>query len=85
MGRLVMDVGGKGFVGMRDYGVVCRGSKRKDVRVCRNVVGWREYVCGLKNMERGEILEGVYGMKVCVCKWCGGDVGKGEEGIGLGI
>ena len=42
----------------------------------RNLLGCKKYLSKLRDMEMPEILEHLYGIKVCACKACGGHLGK---------
>ena len=41
-----------------------------------DLLGCKKYLSKLRDMEMPEILEHLYGIKVCVCKACGGHLGK---------
>ena len=52
---------------------------------CRNLLGCKQYLSRLKDMETPQILETLYGIKVTVCKCCGGHLGKPQQRIPLRI
>ena len=74
--RFLMHVPPKRFVRIRHYGLLCSRSKNKKLTLCRNLLGCKKYLSKLRDKEMPEILEQLYGIKVCVCKVCGGHVGK---------
>ena len=51
----------------------------------RNLLGCKQYLSRLKGMETPQILETLYGIKVTVCKCCGGHLGKPQQRIPLRI
>ena len=55
----------------------------KRLTLCRNLLGCRKYLSKLRDMEMPEVLELLYGIKVCVCKACGGHLGKPQMRIPL--
>ena len=74
--RFLMHVPPKGFVRIRHYGLLCSRSKNKKLTLCRNLLGCKKYFSRLKNKEMPEVLELLYGINICVCKACGGRLGK---------
>ena len=64
------------FVRIRHYGLLCSRTKSQKLTLCRNLLGCKKYLSKLRDMEMPEILEHLYGIKVCVCKACGGHLGK---------
>lgn len=74
--RFLMHVPPKRFVRIRHYGILCSRTKNKQLTLCRNLLGCRKYLSELKGMEMPEVLEHLYGIKVCVCRKCGGPLGK---------
>lgn len=83
--RFLMHVPPKRFVRIRHYGLLCTRSKTKHLALCRNLLGCKQYLSRLKNMETPQILETLYGIKVTVCKCCGGHLGKPKQRIPLRI
>ena len=55
---------------------VCSRTKSQKLTLCRNLLGCKKYLSKLRDLEMPEILEHLYGIKVCVCKACGGHLGK---------
>ena len=51
-------------------------TKNQKLTLCRNLLGCKKYLSKLCDMEMPEILEHLYDIKVCVCKACGGHLGK---------
>ena len=83
--RFLMHVPPKRFVRIRHYGLLCTRSKTKHLALCRNLLGCKQYLSRLKDMETPQILETLYGIKVTVCKCCGGHLGKPQQRIPLRI
>lgn len=79
--RFLMHVPPKRFVRIRHYGLLCSRTKNKQLALCRNLLGCRKYLSKLKDMAMPEILEHLYGIKVCICKACGGRLGKPQVRI----
>ena len=74
--RFLMHVPPKRFVRIRHYGLLCTRSKNKHLTMCRNLLGCKKYISILKDMEAPQIIEILYGIKISVCKCCGGHLGK---------
>ena len=74
--RFLMHVPPKRFVRIRHYGLLCTRSKNKHLTLCRNLLGCKKYISILKDMESPQIIETLYGIKLSVCKCCGGHLGK---------
>ena len=74
--RFLMHVPPKRFVRIRHYGLLCSRSKRKKLTLCRNLLGCQKYLSKLRDKEMPEVLNLLYGINVCVCKTCGGSLGK---------
>ncbi len=74
--RFLMHVPPKRFVRIRHYGLLCTRSKNKYLTLCRNLLGCKKYISILKDMEAPQIIETLYGIKLSVCKCCGGHLGK---------
>ena len=83
--RFLMHVPPKRFVRIRHYGLLCTRSKTKHITLCRNLLGCKQYLSKLKDMEAPQILETLYGINVTVCKCCGGHLGKPQQRIPLRI
>ena len=77
--RFLMHVPPKRFVRIRHYGLLCTRSKNKHLTLCRNLLGCKQYLSRLKDMETPQILETLYGIKITVCKCCGGHLGKPQK------
>ena len=74
--RFLMHVPPKRFVRIRHYGLLCSRSKRKKLTLCRNLLGCQKYLSKLRGKEMPEILKQLYEINICVCKSCGGHLGK---------
>ena len=74
--RFLMHVPPRRFVRIRHYGLLCSRSKKKHLTLCRNLLGCKKYLSKLREMEMPEILAYLYGIKVYICKNCGGPLGK---------
>ena len=74
--RFLMHVPPKRFVRIRHYGLLCTRNKNKHLTLCRNLLGCKKYISILKDMEAPQIIETLYGIKISVCKCCGGHLGK---------
>ena len=74
--KFFMHVPPKRFVRIRHYGLLCTRSKNKHLTLCRNLLGCKKYISILKDMEAPQIIETLYGIKLSVCKCCGGHLGK---------
>lgn len=81
--RFLMHVPPRRFVRIRHYGLLCSRTKRKKLILCRNLLGCQKYLSNLREMKMPEILEHLYGIKVCVCKACGGHLGKPQKRLPL--
>lgn len=74
--RFLMHVPPKHFVRIRHYGILCSRTKNRQLALCRNLLGCRKYLSRLRGMEMPEILEHLYGIKIYVCRECGGHLGR---------
>ena len=83
--RFLMHVPPKRFVGIRHYGLLCTRTKTRHLTLCRNLLGCKQYLSQLKNLDTPQMLETLYGIKVTVCKCCGGHLGKPRQRIPLRI
>lgn len=83
--RLLMHVPPRRFVRIRHYGLLCTRSKNKHLTLCRNLLGCKKYLSKLKDMKTPEILETLYGIKITVCRCCGGHLGKPQLRLPLRI
>ena len=81
--RFLMHVPPKRFVRIRHYGLLCSRTKNKKLTLCRNLLGCQKYLSKLREMEMPEMLEHLYGIKICVCKACGGHLGKPQKRLPL--
>lgn len=74
--RFLMHVPPRRFVRIRHYGLLCSRSKHKKLTLCRNLLGCKKYLSKLRAKEMPEILKQLYRINICVCKSCGGHLGK---------
>ncbi len=81
--RFLMHVPPKRFVRIRHYGLLCTRTKTRHLTLCRNLLGCKQYLSRLKDMDTPQMLETLYGIKVTVCKCCGGHLGKPRQRIPL--
>ena len=81
--RFLMHVPPKRFVRIRHYGLLCSRTKNKKLTLCRNLLGCQKYLSKLREMEMPQILEHLYGIKACICKTCGGHLGKAQKRLPL--
>ena len=81
--RFLMHVPPKRFVRIRHYGLLCTRTKTRQLTLCRNLLGCKQYLSRLKDMETPQMLETLYGIKVTVCKCCGGHLGRPRQRIPL--
>ena len=83
--RFLMHVPPKRFVRIRHYGLLCTRTKTRHLTLCRNLLGCKQYLSRLKDLDTPQMLETLYGIKVTVCKCCGGHLGKPRQRIPLRI
>nr|WP_242861193.1 transposase [Acetivibrio ethanolgignens] len=76
--RFPMHVPPRRFVRIRHYGLLCSRTKNQKLTLRRNLLGCQKYISRLRDMEMPEVLEQLYGVKVCVCKACSGHLGKSQ-------
>ena len=81
--RFLMHVPPKRFVRIRHYGLLCSRTKTRHLTLCRNLLGCKQYLSRLKDMDTSQMLETLYGIKVTVCKCCGGHLSKPHQRIPL--
>ena len=83
--RFLMHVPPKRFVRIRHYGLLCTRSKTRHMTLCRNLLGCKQYLSRLKDLDTPLMLEVLYGIKTTVCKCCGGHLEKTQQRIPLRI
>ena len=81
--RFLMHVPPGNYVRIRHYGLLCSRTKNRKLTLCRNLLGCRKYLSQLRDLDMPKILDHLYGIKVCVCKSCGGHLGKPEKRLPL--
>ena len=67
------------------FSLLCTRTKTRHLTLCRNLLGCKQYLSKLKDMETPQILETLYGITVTVCKCCGGHLGKPQQRTPLRI
>lgn len=72
--RFLMHVPPKGFVRIRHYGLLSNRKKEKKIRQCRNQIGCKKYISVLKELRSEEMIKLLYGIDVCKCSCCGGNM-----------
>lgn len=72
--RFLMHVPPKGFVRIRHYGLVSNRKKGKKITQCRNQIGCKKYISVLKELRSTEMIQLLYGIDVCKCSSCGGNM-----------
>lgn len=77
--RFFMHVPPKRFVRIRHYGLLSSRSKNKKLTICRNLLGCKKYLSRLREKDMSEKLDILYGIKVCICKTCGGSLGAPQR------
>ena len=70
--RFLMHVPPKRFVRIRHYGILGNRLKKKKLTLCRILLGCKQYLSKLKEMNTAQILSHLYGVDVFSCKDCGG-------------
>lgn len=69
--RFLIHVPPKRFVRIRHYGLLCNRTKNKDLTICRNLLGCKQYISELKDKDVVEMIKHLYGINICICKHCG--------------
>lgn len=75
----------KPHVRIRHYGLLCTRTKTRHLALCRNLLGCKQYLSKLKSLETPQILETLYGIKITVCRCCGGHLDKPQQKVPLRI
>ena len=70
--RFLMHVPPARFVRIRHYGLLCSRTKNRNLTLCRNILGCKRYISVLRGLTSSQIIQRLWGMKVCICKHCGG-------------
>ncbi len=79
--RFLMHVPPKRFVRIRHYGLVSNRKKVKKITQCRNQIGCKKYISVLKELGSTEMIKLLYGIDVCKCSSCGGNMVSLKAGI----
>ena len=72
--RFLMHVPPKRFVRIRHYGLLSSRNKSRKITLCRNLLGCRQYISRLKNLDAPAIIKLLYNKDVCKCSSCGGNI-----------
>ncbi len=70
--RFLMHVLPKGFVRIRHYGLLCCRSKKENMTHCRNLLGCKQYLSRLRDMNTEQLMKALYNIDICKCPECGG-------------
>ena len=72
--RFLMHVPPKRFVRIRHYGLLSSRNKKKQIALCRNILGCKKYISKLKDMDAPAIIRLLYNKDICKCSSCGGKI-----------
>lgn len=72
--RFLMHVPPKRFVRIRHFGLLCNRSKKENLTICRNLLGCKQYLSELKDMDSAQMIEHLWNVKINICKHCGGHI-----------
>ena len=72
--RFLMHVPPRRFVRIRHFGLLCNRSKKENLTICRNLLGCKQYLSQLKDMDSAQIIEHLWNVKINICKHCGGHI-----------
>lgn len=72
--RFLMHVPPKRFVRIRHYGLLSSRNKCRKITLCRNLLGCRQYISRLKNLDAPAIIKLLYNKDICKCSSCGGNI-----------
>lgn len=77
--RFLMHVPPKRFIRLRHYGLLCSRSKKKQLTLCRNLLGCQKYLSKLRGKEMPEILKQLFKIDINKCSVCGGMLGRPQK------
>ena len=77
--RFLMHVPPKRFMRLRHYGLLCSRSKKKQLTLCRNLLGCQKYLSRLRGKEIPEILKQLFKIDITKCSVCGGMLGRPQK------
>ena len=77
--RFLMHVPPKRFIRLRHYGLLCSRSKKKQLTLCRNLLGCQKYLSRLRGKEMPEILKQLFKIDINKCSVCGGMLGRPQK------
>ena len=69
--RFLMHVPPRRFVRIRHYGILCSRTKKRDLQICRRLLGCKQYHSKLRDLNTAQIIEQLWNVKVNVCRHCG--------------
>ena len=69
--RFLMHIPPKGFVRIRHYGILSNCKKKKQITLCRNLIGCREFLSRFKGFDMPYVIRNLYGKDVTICPCCG--------------
>lgn len=72
--RFLMHAPPKHFVRIRHYGLLSSRNKGRKVALCRNLLGCRQYISRLKDLDAPAIIKLLYNKDICKCSSCGGNM-----------
>lgn len=72
--RFLMHVPPKRFVRIRHYGLLSTRNKNKKITLCRNLLGCKQYIARLKDLDAPAIIKLLFNKDVCKCVSCGGKI-----------
>ena len=72
--RFLMHVPPKRFVRIRHYGLLSSRNKSKKIPLCRNLLGCKQYISRLKDLDAQAIIKQLYNKDICKCSSCGGNI-----------
>jgi len=68
--RFLMHVLPKGFVKIRNYGILSNSTKKKQLKIIRKKIACQEYKSKLTGLKTDELLLALYGININVCPCC---------------
>lgn len=72
--RFLMHVPPKRFVRIRHYGLLSSRCKNRKIALCRNLLGCKQYLSRLKELDAPAVIKLLYNKDICKCSSCGGKI-----------
>lgn len=72
--RFLMHVPPKRFIRIRHYGLLSSRNKGRKITLCRNLLGCKQYISKLKDLDAPAIIKLLYNKDICKCTSCGGNI-----------